>query len=245
MAPDDFMSDPWMWVAGNLVEVGVAAAFVLVQICVMWVIFRERLIRKIQGTVPPERRGELRANARRVGLFHRRPTPKDPYDLRTAIVIPPLGDGRPGEGFLAPGPSNPPGPVQDLDGRMDATLPLAAGTWMLVYCSGRVGARLDDFVVLPAAERVLAAREKTPDGASLLGPVDRVPSRAGEGWRTTMVFASGKALTDTHVDHDGWAYIIGVLSSSHHARAVDVLDTILSTWKWLAAEPARPAWDEV
>ena len=59
-----------------------------------------------------------------------------------------------------------------------------------------------------------------------------------------MTFASGKALTDTHLDHDGWAFIIGVLSSSHHARAVEVLDAILATWKWLPDRGAPPpGWD--
>lgn len=233
MPPSTFGDDPLLWIANNLVELGVAAAILLAQIWVFWLIWREILIRKVKKSLPADQRQGIGSTARRVGIFTRTHAPKDPYDLRTAVVIQPLGDGRPGEGFLAPGPAKPPGEVGDLDGRMDATVALAEGMWMLVYCSGRVGAQLDDFVVLPAAERVHAAREKKREGISLLGPVDPVHSRAGDGWRTTMTYPSGKALTDTHIDHEGWAYIIGVLSSSHHARAVEVLDAILATWKWL------------
>ncbi len=235
MGPSTFGDDPLLWIARNLVELGIVAAAVLAQLWISWLIHRERLIRRTAQALPPDQRSGLGSVARKVGLFTstRTRAPKDPYDLRTAVVIQPLGDGRPGEGFLAPGPAKPPGELGDLDGRMDARVALAEGMWMLVYCSGRVGARLDDVVVLPADQRVHAAREARQEGISLLGPVDPVHSRAGEGWRTTMTFASGKALTDTHLDHDGWAFIIGVLSSSHHARAVEVLDAVLATWRWL------------
>ena len=46
-------------------------------------------------------------------------------------------------------------------------------------------------------------------------------------------------LTDTHVDRDGWAFVVGVLSADWHARSVEVLDRILGTWRWIDDDGAR------
>jgi hypothetical protein len=112
---------------------------------------------------------------------------------------------------------------------------------MLVVCVGRVGAQWDDHVVQPAAKRVELQRSMVDPPAALLGPVDQVPTGAGLGWRTTIAYPSGRMLTDTHLDRDGWGFIIGVLSNSWHTRAVDALDRILETWRWISPdEPVPP-----
>ena len=73
-----------------------------------------------------------------------------------------------------------------------------------------------------------------------VGPVEAAPTGLGAGWRVTLAFAGGRhMLTDTHVDHDGWAFVVGVLSRSHHAQAVVALDRLLATWRWLPARPAQ------
>lgn len=228
-----------------LVEIGISAAWVLGSIWLSRVLWREHMLRRVARTVPPEQRAALRRAARRTPLLRRRPVPVDPYALTVPVTVAPEG-GRPGWVVMAPGPARPPGESDAGHGRMDATIPLERGTYMLVYRAGRVGSVLDGHEVLPAQARVELAREHTEQPRRVLGPVDRVELPFGVGWRTTSVFEhTGKGLTDTHVDHDGWAYIVGVLSSSHHARAVDVLDRILSTWRWLplpvsASEP--PPW---
>lgn len=104
---------------------------------------------------------------------------------------------------------------------------------MIVVCLGRIGARWDDHVVLPAAGRVERQRAALEAPAVVSGPVDRVPTGAGQGWRTTIAYPDGRMLTDTHVDRDGWAFVIGVLSRSWHTRAVEALDSILATWEWI------------
>ena len=240
----ELADEPVLWVLVQLRYVGLAAAVVLFTVWLSMLLWREGMLRKVEQTVAPEKRPALRSAARSVPLLRRPRAPRDPYALGVVVVVPPLGDGRPGECFRSPGPAKPSGPVGDVSDRMDATVPLGDGVWMLVYCAGRIGASFGDFVVLPAQERALLARASLAEGASLLGPVDPVETAAGAGWRTTMSFASGRLVTDTHVDRDGWAYIIGVLSTSWHARAVDALDRILATWVWLpargaAASPAR------
>ena len=234
----ELADEPVLWVLVQLRFLGIAAAFLLVVSWLTMLLWRERMLRTVEQTVPPEKRPDLRSTVRRAPLLRSPRVPRDPYALADVVVVPPLHDGRPGECFRSPGPAKPPGPVGEVSDRMDATVPLCAGTWMLVYCAGRIGARSGDFVVLPAQERVLRARESLVAGASLLGPVDPVETAAGTGWRTTMAFSSGRLVTDTHVDRDGWGYIIGVLSTSWHARAVDALDRILATWVWLPAHGA-------
>lgn len=234
----ELADEPVLWVLVQLRYAGLVAAVLLVTSWIGMLLWRERMLRKVELTVPPEKRAGLRSAARGVPLLRRTRVPRDPYALDEVVVIPPLDDGRPGECFRSPGPTQPPGPVGEVSDRMDATVPLGQGLWMLVYCAGRIGARSGDFVVLPAQERVLLARASLGEGASLLGPVDPVETAAGTGWRTTMAYTSGRLVTDTHVDRDGWAYIIGVFSTSWHARAVDALDHILATWVWL---PGRGA----
>ena len=135
--------------------------------------------------------------------------------------------------FWAAGPGvfndYPPGP----DGsRQDVRVKLAEGVHLLVVSLGPLGpdARL------PAYERAGFARSQIGEGMSLLGPIDRVDLPMGVGYRTTSVFgAGGRIVTDTHVDRDGWAFVVGVLSSSNHATAVEALDGVLATWQWIPA----------
>ena len=89
--------------------------------------------------------------------------------------------------------------------------------------------------VRPRSGAQLAREHYTPPQAPI-GPVDRVDSALGVGWRTTCTFGGASTLTDTHVDHDGWAFVVGVLSYSLHATAVEAHDAILATWQWIEAD---------
>lgn len=232
-------------VLGLLVEIGCTAATLLVLIVLLRLLFRGYLIEKTALAVPREQRPALR----RVGwsgVLRRRPSaPADPYALTVPVMVAPE-DGRPGWTVMSPGPAVSPGPESENHARQDARILLERGTYVLVQRLGRVGDVVEGMSVAPAAERVERARGHVLPHRQVLGPVDRVEMPFGEGWRTTWVWeGTGRGLTDTHVDHDGWAYIVGVLSSRHHARAVDVLDRVLATWRWLplpvsAAEP--PPW---
>lgn len=239
------MGDATERVLELLVEIGISAAWVLGSIVVVRVAFVAFLAEKAARAVPPEHRATVRRSAWSTLVSRRPPAPADPYLLSVPVTVPPSGD-EPGWVVMAPGPAHGRGPTDEIHGRMDARIVLEAGMTMLVYRMGRVGALVDDVPVLRAAERAERARSLTRAPRRVLGPVDRVELPFGEGWRTTWVYEhSGKALTDTHVDHDGWAYIVGVLSSSHHARAVDVLDRILATWRWLplpVTAPEPPPW---
>lgn len=216
-----------------LVQIGFVAAALLLTTWITRLLWREHLLRTVARQFPQEAR-DILAAGRRVPLMRRIPAPKDPYARTHRVVVAPLGDGRPGEAFWGPGPAEGEAMIGRDGSRTDALVRLTDGVNLLVVCLGRVGSTFEGHTVLPAAQRVVKARSHyTPPHQQALGPVDTLETAAGTGWRTTCTWSTGRALTDTHVDHDGWAFIIGVLSTSWHARAVDVYDSILSTWRWL------------
>ncbi|MBC7552005.1 MAG: hypothetical protein H7269_14160 [Cellulomonas sp.] len=225
-------------VARLLVQLGIGAAVLLVLVWLARVLWRERVLWLV-GRQFPDQAAQMRKAARRVPLMRAPRGPADPYARTHHVVVEPVGDGRPGESFWASGPSRATGEFGSDGSRQDAAVTLSAGVHFLVVCLGRLGAVRDGIELRPAAERVELARAAYVAPHVALGPVDRVPTAAGIGWRTTSQFGTGKVLTDTHVDRDGWAFIVGVLSSSWHARAVDAYDALLTTWRWLPDAAAQ------
>lgn len=213
----------------------IALAVVLI-VAVTWVsrvVWRERVLR-MAVREQPENAEYLRRTVRSFRLMPAPRVPHDPHDRSHHVVVPPYGDGRPGEEFWAPSPGQFLGAPVGPDGsRQDAVVVVGPRMHMVVVCLGRVGARSGDGVVLPAAERVEVARASVRPPDVLSGPVDQVPTAAGLGWRATVVFGGGRMLTDTHLDRDGWGFVVGALSESGHATAVEAVDGILSTWRWL------------
>ena len=71
---------------------------------------RRRFLAMLTGD-QPQQRSEVEGLVRRaVPIFGRPgarvgPGPRDPFALTQTTVVPPLGDGRPGERFAAPGPT--------------------------------------------------------------------------------------------------------------------------------------------
>ena len=230
--------DPTLGIAELLVQLGVGAAVLLATIWLGRVLWREKMLRHL-GRQFPDLSPQFRQSVRRAPLLRAPKAPADPYARTHHVVVDALGDGRPGESFWAPGPSTGMGELGPDGSRTDATVKLTAGVTMLVVCLGRIGTRTDGFEVLRAAERVHVARSRYTAQVAL-GPVDQVPTAAGTGWRTTCQWTTGRALTDTHIDVEDWAFIIGVLSTSWHARAVEALDAILTTWRWIPDLPAAP-----
>ena len=230
------LTDPVPPLLQLLVALGAMAAVTLASWWLAMFLWRERMLRTVSAQ-HPEGAAEYRKAARAVPLLFRRVSkvPADPYARTHRVVVPPWGDGRPGEAFWAPGPGIPQNALGPDGSRQDALVTLGPGVHMIVVCFGRIGALQGADAIGTAAERVERARTLYDEGRTALGPVDRMDLAMGTGWRTTCVFASGTALTDMHVDHDGWAFVVGVLSRSMHARAVEALDGILATWTWLPA----------
>lgn len=239
------LSEQLGWLYRDLVGLVVWAVASLVVIWLGRVVWRERMLRRVSATMPPEQAREMRQAVRRAPLLVNRtpPAPRDPFALTATVLVPPLGDGRPGETFLAPEPALEPSAPGPDDSRQDVRLRLSAGTHLLVVCLGRVGAMVGDEPIEPAAARAARCHARSMPGASALGPVDRVVGRIGEAWRVTFAWPTGRALTDTHVDRDGWAFVVGVLSSQWHARAVAALDAVVATWVWLPGTRATHGWD--
>ena len=228
--------DVALQVAQLLVGLGALAAVILGGQWLSMVIWRERMLRKVASEFP-DTADELRRTVRAVPLLRTPRAPKDPAARTHHVVVPPRGDGRPGESFWGPGPAMLADPdVFGSDGsKQDLSLQLGPGLYLLVVCMGKVGVDSGGGAILPAEERVELVR-RSPNGLTPSGPVDRVETPAGTGWRSTFS-AGGKMVTDTHIDHDGWGFIIGVLSSKELARAVELCDHVLETWRWLPAEP--------
>lgn len=192
----------------------------------------------------PHRRAEAAQFARRAVPLWRPPLgttdlPADPFALTVPVVVPPWGDGRPGESFLAPRTPIVGTDELSVDGsRIDAQLPLAAGARFAVVCLGRVGALRYGRVLRPAQDRVGLRRGALPSGLWAAGAVTVVDCPAGTGWRQT--FASERRTTiDTHLDHGGFAYVVGV-SARDRPELAGVVDGVLATWRWLD-DPAAAA----
>ncbi|WP_456826343.1 hypothetical protein [Cellulomonas sp. P5_E12] len=242
LPPGTVLTDPVRPVLDLLVTLGIWAAVILALWYLRFVWWRERMIRKVAKAYP-ESADQLRKGARSVSLFTSAPPPPaDPYVRTHRVVVAPLGDGRPGESFQGPGPNVAYSELGPDGSRQDVRVVLAERTHLLVVCLGRVGQRTGEHELRPAAERVHLVREHYVAPQAPIGPVDRVDSALGVGWRTTCTFGGAATLTDTHVDHGGWAFVVGVLSYSWHARAVEAADGILATWQWLDDDAAdQPA----
>ncbi|QHT57308.1 hypothetical protein GXP71_15320 [Cellulomonas sp. H30R-01] len=112
------------------------------------------------------------------------------------------------------------------------------GSHLLVVHLGRLGDVHAGEVIVPADER---ARDFTgPDGGvgwTRVGTdVLTVPSAAGTWYRSTIT-GRGVTLTDSHVDKDGHAFVVGVLTAhawfqDPHDVAVARWDRMLTTFAW-------------
>ncbi|MGN8246932.1 hypothetical protein ACTHAM_000600 [Cellulomonas soli] len=165
--------------------------------------------------------------------------PSDPFALVTPVVVPPLGDGRPGEHFLAAGPSQVESQISVWGVRTDATVPVAPGVALLVVCLGRIGTVQaaenpgePDYVLRDAAARMADIDLPSTVTRLRVGPVERGVTAAGEAWRHTFQVGS-QLVTDTHLDHDGWAFVVGVLRPAGFQGAERIVDGVLSTWRWI------------
>ncbi|MBN9376636.1 MAG: hypothetical protein J0I40_14865 [Cellulomonas sp.] len=202
----------------------------------------------------PELRAEAAAKARQAfplfGRIGKAPSafPTDVYALSCPIVVPPLGDGRPGERFAAPCAAEPDARLQSDGARTDAQLRLAPGTAINVVCFGRVGSVRGGHVLGPAAERCQVTRRAVPDRWQPHGDVFAIDTPAGPAWRHVLT-TDTSFLVDTHVDHGGWAFAIGVIGQSPQSWMSGVVDAVLATWRWIedAGRPAREpeAWPDL
>ncbi|MBU4216143.1 MAG: hypothetical protein KJ792_16015 [Actinobacteria bacterium] len=163
--------------------------------------------------------------------------PVDPYNLSVPVEILPFGDGRPGERMWLP--CRPATRQRDLgpDGsRADVTVQVAPDLRFTVVCLGRIGWEYHGHVLTAAHERVLPQ----PGGpVAWEPPFYEATTPIGPAWRRTVLLPGGRRLTDVHLDHDGWAYVIGVLHAPTRQDAEWFRDVILRTWTWIDAGTGR------
>ncbi|MBO0923019.1 hypothetical protein J1G44_00790 [Cellulomonas sp. zg-ZUI199] len=211
---------------------------------------RRRMIRRLDPHLSPQDRAvavrhvrEIVPVARAPRGFAPLPQGADPAVPTVPVRVAPLGDGRPGEAFLAPGPNDPrAGRLGEGGNRTDVVVGLGPGRALLVACNGRVGAVTRGEVMPAAPDRPVMCRALGGDGTRHVGDVVHAVTAAGPAWRTTFVVGS-RRVTDTHVDHDGWAFAIGVMRGDADTEldADRLVDAVLATWRWLPDDPAAPA----
>ena len=185
----------------------------------------------------PGTRSEIRRFVRQsIGpaLGWRRRYPIDPNGLRERMTVPPETDGRPGYEVAVPGPGCRIGPL-DPYGNRDATVPLKGGAVIIIKSLGAVGAVPGGEATLDAAGRADEMRAQAPASWIWLGPAEQVETGAGTGWRITATLEGARTMfADTHIDRDGWAYVVGAIAPpSRHADVARVADAMLDTWCWV------------
>ncbi|MCC2335919.1 hypothetical protein [Cellulomonas wangsupingiae] len=208
---------------------------------------RRRMIRRLDPRLSPQDRAaavrhvhEIVPVARAPRGFAALPRGADPAVPTVPIRVAPLGDGRPGEAFLAPGPNDPRAGALGEDGsRTDVVVGLGPGRALLVACNGRVGAVTRGELMPAAPDRPVVVRAIGGDRTRHVGEVEHAQTAAGPAWRATFVVGNGR-ITDTHVDHDGWAFAIGVMRRDGETDLdVDrLVDAVLASWQWLPDDPA-------
>lgn len=192
------------------------------------------VLRAARSTADPElRRSLLRAplHLRFYRVRLRLPWyPTDPYQLGVPVEVLPFGDGRPGERLRLPcRPARRQGVLGPDGSRTDVEVQVSPDLWFAVVCLGRVGWVHRDDVLTAAPVRVVPR----PGPVVWEQPVREVMTPIGPAWRRTAVLPTGSRLTDIHLDHDGWAYVIGVRHAPLRLDAERFRDTVLSTWTWI------------
>ena len=201
---------------------GVAVWFVT-RTVLRW-LFVRGLKRKVSG-VPGGAEALAAALAQRTSMPQ---LPKDPTALTTFVRVPPSG-GAPGEEFWAPARSSWPVRTEPGGSRADATIRLTAnGAAILVVCLGSVAEQ-------GSAPTRPDAAGSLQNGMRRLGPVAHVQTGAGHAYRHTIDFGRSR-VTDWHLDHDGWAFVVGFLREPAEEHLGVVMEHVFASWRWLPAE---------
>ena len=161
--------------------------------------------------------------------------PGDPTALTTRVVVP-ARLRTPGAEFWAP--AAPMGFAQATasDGsRQEATIMLTSRAAFLVVRLGPLGDRE------PAALRPDRTLQEGVGRLRREGLLTPVATAAGPAWRHTVRFSRSTAVTDWHIDHDGWAYVLGFVRGPEDEDLLPVAERIIASWRWL---PPLPAGDE-
>ena len=147
-------------------------------------------------------------------------------------------DGRPGLDLLVP----------DVDTVVEGSRILAAdlgGGALTIEALGPLQLSQDPLQApggLPVAEDRARSSARDPwgepDGA---GPavVEQVVTAAGPMWRRTVRTALATTVTDLHVDHGGWAFVVRLVGGSDHEPLLAAAERVLTSWRWHDQVPAR------
>lgn len=207
---------------------------------------RRRMIAMLDADLPADERARAVATVReavplrgRAGPVAPDPFPRraDPTELRVRVTVPPTEDGCPGFRVSLPWHSAPAASPGTDGSRQVVTVLLGGGRALLVVALGRVG-RVDAGAVLAtAADRPVLGRALGPHVRGT-GDVLHARTAAGPAWRHT--FEAGTTVVgDTHVDRDGWGFVLGLVRRDGDTAVDGLDDAVLATWEWL--DPPRAA----
>lgn len=198
---------------------------------------RRRMLALLDPDLPADERERARAVVRAAVPRRRRepdgavlPRGLDPTELRVVLEVPATPDGCPGFRLSAPWDSRTP-PAPGGSTRQPVTVLLGGGRALLVVVLGRVGQVDAGHVLVGAADRPHLQRASARAGLDFRGDVTQVPGPGGPAWRHT--FAVGSALvTDTHLERDGWAFVVGVTHPDGDTSVAGLCDAVLTSWSW-------------
>ncbi|KSW23785.1 hypothetical protein [Cellulomonas sp. B6] len=204
---------------------------------------RRRMVRMLDPGLPPlERERAVEVVRRTIPLrgrvagadVERLPARADPTELRVLATVPPTPDGCPGFRVWLPWHSSPAADAGSDGSRQVVTVHLGSGRALLVVVLGRVG-RVDTGTVLATAADRPALGRALGVHTYPVGEVLRAATAAGPAWRHTFG-AGSTVVTDTHVDRDGWAFVVGLVrrDGDHGVDGLD--DAVLATWEWIPAD---------
>lgn len=147
-------------------------------------------------------------------------------------------EGRPGLDVLVP----------DADTVVEGTRVLAAdlgGGALTIEALGPVERPQDPEQPvggLPAAPERASSPARDPWGESdetCPAVVEQVVTAAGPMWRRTVHTALATTVTDLHVDHGGWAFVVRLVGGPDHEPLLAAAERVLASWRWHDPVPAR------
>lgn len=195
---------------------------------------RGRVRELAQVTSDGTRRESRRFGRRSAGTGAEGSRADDGDGLWSLTTVAPEPDGRPGFEVAVPGQPRWPGIFRPDGTRADVTVQVERDATIVVKSLGRVGRSTDDGPILDAEHRPDAVRSQSPPSWTYLGEPARVETGAGTGWRTTLVVGALVMVADTHIDRDGWAWVVGVSAPPWlHADVALVADAMLGSWHWI------------
>ncbi len=166
------------------------------------------------------------------------PGPEARPPLSVCVVVPRGASGRPGFTVWLPGtPVGAREPHHERD-CLVRVVGLGPGAVLAVRALGAVA---DVGAAAERPGRVIAGRGEWRGWAEV-GPVRHGEVPAGPVVVRSLGAQSGRMVTEWHLDHGGWAFLVVVATTNGHRHGERVAAAVVATWSWEVAQPWPAQW---